>query len=136
MALTIRTRILIGVAAAVLAYVVLGQKDPTTVEPVGPSGAATLVTRSATPAVQTPHKRQTSRPASGHLLELLAHRVADSGAYDALFPVHAWYVAPPPPPPPAPAPAAGTPHTPGRSGAAGRAPRRPGRPRCTPSARR
>jgi len=118
MVVTTRTKVLVAMAAAVLAYVVFDQGDSTTPEPVGPSGAATGVAspgatgvvsqdanRAATSAAvraRTQHSRQAT---AGHLLELLQQRVANSNGSDALFAVHSWYVAQPTPPPPPPEPA-------------------------------
>ena len=109
MAVTTRTKVLLGMAAAVLAYVVFDQGDSTTPEPVGPSGAATGVAsqaanRAATSAAVRARAQHSRQASAGHLLELLEHRVANSNGSGALFAVHSWYVARPPPPPPPPAP--------------------------------
>ena len=88
--LTKRTKLLIGIAAAISAYVMFAQKDPQTIEPVK-SGAA-VRTSHAVAVVPAPP------PATRSLLQL-AHRVVDQAAAGALFAAHSWYVAPPPPPP-------------------------------------
>jgi hypothetical protein len=95
-----RSKILIGIAAAVAAYVVFGPTDPQTVE----------AARSATSTVGVREAHAKAAPARSAMrsLLLLAHRVTAASASKALFATHSWYV--PPPPPPAP-PAAPTPES-------------------------
>lgn len=92
-----RTKVLIGIAVAVAAYVVLGPSDPPTVE----------AAKSGDP-VPVREVRTKATPVQGAMrsLMLLAHRVTAANASTALFATHSWYVPPPPPPPPPPAPAA------------------------------
>jgi hypothetical protein len=92
-----RSKVLIGVAGAVAAYVVLAPSDPQTVE---------VAKTADTVGVRKVHG--TVAPVQGAVrsLMLLAHRVTAASASNALFATHSWYVPPPPPPPPPPAPAA------------------------------
>jgi hypothetical protein len=86
-----RSKVLIGVVAAVVAYVVFGPRDADTVVPARaaatPHGARAAVTPSS------------AAPLARSLMQL-AHRVVEQTAADSLFAAHSWYVAPPPPPPP------------------------------------
>src|SRR5690349_16411536 len=94
MQLSIRTKILLGAALAITAYVMLGPGDEQTVE----------VKSGSHPAAA----RHTVQPVShagdpARALYSLAHRVSAGTAAAALFAAHSWYT-PPPPPPPAPTP--------------------------------
>jgi hypothetical protein len=89
MNLTRRTKLLIGIAAGITAYVVFAQKDPQTAEAARDAAG-----------VRKPHTTAvTARPAAYSLLQL-AHRVADRTAAGALFATNSWYAAPAPPPAP------------------------------------
>jgi len=89
-----RSKVLIGIVAAVTAYAVFGPREAETVAPAR--------TRS------TPHAAHAAMTSSAgaplaHSLMLLAQRVVEqTAAADSLFAVHSWYIAPPPPPPPPP----------------------------------
>jgi len=90
MNLTKRTKLLIGIACAIAAYVMFAQKDPQTIQPAKTVAVARTAHGVAAPAP----------PATRSLLQL-AHRVVDQAAAGALFAAHSWYVAPPPAPAPA-----------------------------------
>jgi len=90
MNLTKRTKLLIGIASAIAAYVMFAQKDPQTIQPAKTVAVARTAHGVAAPAP----------PATRSLLQL-AHRVVDQAAAGALFAAHSWYVAPPPAPAPA-----------------------------------
>ncbi len=98
MKITFRAKVLIGVALAVLGYIVLMPDDSQTVEPAHAGG------RAAEPV--TPSKRRQENPhGTDHKARVLDARlntsdrlVKDTSA-GALFAVHSWYVAPPAPPP-------------------------------------
>ena len=93
MKFVLRTKILLGVAAAVGAYVIFSPADSTTVEPARNADR--------TPArVHAPQLAAAHPQSAAQALNLLAHRVADATAAASLFAAHSWYVAPPPPPPP------------------------------------
>jgi hypothetical protein len=90
--LTTRGKWLMGIAAAVAAYVIFGPRDSDPVDPARRSGA---------PVTHTAHS---VIPATGpapiaRTFLALAHRVVDPSASGSLFAAHSWYVAPPPPPP-------------------------------------
>jgi hypothetical protein len=89
-----RSRVLIGIAAAVAAYVVFGPTDP---QPVEAAKTGNPV------AARDARAKVLPRQSAMRSLLLLAHRVTAASASNALFATHSWYV-PPPPPPPAPAP--------------------------------
>ena len=91
MRVSTRSKVLIGVATAVVAYVVFGPRDAETVAPARAGATPHSAHGSTTPSAGAPLARS---------LLLLAHRVVDQTAADSLFAVHSWYVAPPPPPPP------------------------------------
>jgi hypothetical protein len=95
MSIALRTKILLGAAAAIAAYVFMGLGDEQTVE-VAKNTAQPLTTR-----VQAARKR---RQDPAQTLYLLAHRVSGDDAASSLFSAHSWYTPPPPPPPPPPAP--------------------------------
>jgi hypothetical protein len=95
MSIALRTKIMLGAAAAIAAYVFMGQGDEQTVE-VAKNSAKPLTTR-----VQA---ARTRRQDPAQTLYLLAHRVSDDDAAPSLFSAHSWYTPPPPPPPPPPAP--------------------------------
>jgi len=101
MQISLRAKILVGLAIAITAYVFFGPGDEQTVE-ASKSGAE-VATRSTRPTHAVRAASQRRDPSQ--TLYLLAHRVSVSGddSANTLFAAHAWYV-PPPPPPPAPAP--------------------------------
>jgi len=90
--LTKRSKLLLGVAALVAAYVMFGPKDSDSIEPARASSAGL-------PRPQHVAATSVSAPVARSLLAL-AHRVVEQTAAGALFATHSWYVAPPPPPPP------------------------------------
>jgi hypothetical protein len=100
MKLAVRTKIIVGVAALVGAYVVFT-----------PSESATTVAEANgsrhTSGNSTGHGARPafSRASATQALSLFAHRVADASAAGSLFAAHSWYVPPPPPPAPPPSPA-------------------------------
>jgi len=106
MKLALRTRILVGVAAAIAAYVVFGPSDNAPTAEAAPASA-----RDHTPHAATPSAGKAHGGSATEALALFAHRVADATAAAALFAPHSWYVPPPPPPPPPPV-AAGPPPKP------------------------
>jgi hypothetical protein len=95
MKIALRTKILLGVAAAVATYVFAGAGDVQTVEVAKNTG------NSGRPRVRQAVKPHRQTPAQ--MLYLLAHRVSDDGSAQSLFAAHSWYIPPPPPPPPPPA---------------------------------
>ncbi|MBV9345103.1 MAG: secretion system X translation initiation factor [Gammaproteobacteria bacterium] len=90
MAVTTRTRLLIGTAAGIGVYIAVGPRDP---QPIEAAKAHVLATR------VEPHAAAALAPSGGGLLYRLAHRVTEQSGAGALFAAHSWYVAPPPPPP-------------------------------------
>jgi len=91
---TKRSKILIGIAALVGAYIIFGPGEAPIAEPVK-AAAATRVHVHAARAEAAPLD-------VGRALAALEKRVALPTAAEALFAAHSWYVAPPPPPPPPP----------------------------------
>jgi hypothetical protein len=100
MQISLRTKILLGVAAAIAAYLVAGPGEVQTVETARSGSEAAAVARTAHPLRTRAQRRNTSQT-----LSLLAHRVSGDSSADSLFAAHSWYTPPPPPPAPAPAPA-------------------------------
>ncbi|MBV8784538.1 MAG: hypothetical protein JOZ67_10150 [Gammaproteobacteria bacterium] len=92
MQLTTRSKVLLGLAALVTAYVMFGPKDS---DPIQPARA----TSAGLPRPQHAPAAGVSAPVARSLLAL-AHRVVEQTAAGSLFATHSWYVAPPPPPPP------------------------------------
>ena len=103
MHLTLRTKALIGIAAAVGGFVIFGPSGTETVAPAADHAGARAAAR---------QPEATAHQSVGRALYDLSHRVADAASAATLFEVHSWYVPPPPPPPPPPpvveAPAAPT----------------------------
>ena len=95
MQISLRMKILLGVALAITAYVMLGPGDEPTVEVVKPGNHIAAARHASQPVSHI------GEPARA--LYSLAHRVSAGTAAAALFAAHSWYT-PPPPPPPAPAP--------------------------------
>jgi hypothetical protein len=96
--LALRTKILVGVAAVIGAYVIFWPPESGTVAEARDSQRAGAGTRARAPQVTS------GRASATEALTLFAHRVADATAAGSLFAAHSWYVAPPPPPPPSAAP--------------------------------
>jgi hypothetical protein len=97
MSIALRTKILLGVAAAIATYVFVGSGDEQTVEAA--KNTQTSGTTRAVHALKPLNKRRDPAQA----LYLLAHRVSADGSAQSLFAAHSWYTPPPtPPPPPAP----------------------------------
>ena len=90
-----RGRALIGIAVAIVAYVVLTPTEVSTVDAAANKATATSRRESRGDVVLM-------RSATRTLLQL-AHRVSGSDATGALFATQSWYVPPPPPPRPSPA---------------------------------
>jgi hypothetical protein len=90
---TLRSKILVGIAGSIAAYVIFAPADPQTVD------TAKSVERA--PAVRSPRRAETHGQRALHALYLLTHRVSEGASANALFAAHSWY-SPPPPPPPAP----------------------------------
>jgi hypothetical protein len=93
MKMTIRSKVLVGIAGSIAAYVLFAPTDPQTVD------SAKTVDRM--PAVRSPRHAETHGERALQALYRLAHRVSDGASANALFAAHSWY-SPPPPPPPAP----------------------------------
>jgi hypothetical protein len=96
MSIALRTKILLGAAAAITTYVFMGPSDVQTVE-IAKNAAKPGVTRVAQAA-------RTHRQNPAQTVYLLAHRVSDDSSAQSLFAAHSWYTPPPPPPPAPPAP--------------------------------
>ena len=98
MSIALRTKILLGAAAAIAVYVFAGPSDVPTVD-------AANNTEKSGPTTRAVHvvKTATARHDPAQALYLLAHRVSADGSAQSLFAAHSWYI-PPPPPPPQPAP--------------------------------
>jgi hypothetical protein len=96
--MTFRAKVLIGVALAVLGYIVLMPDDSQTVEPARsgsrPAEPATPATRRPENVHGTDHKARSLDAALKTSDRLVKDTVAG-----ALFAVHSWYIAPPAPPP-------------------------------------
>ena len=101
MKITFRAKVLIGVALAVLGYIVLMPDNSQTVEPAHAAGRAA---ESVTPAKRRPENpfRTDHKARSLDAGLTTSDRLVKDTAAAALFAVHSWYVAPPPPPPAAP----------------------------------
>jgi hypothetical protein len=97
MGISLRAKILVGVALAVTAYVIMGPGDEQPVE-VAKSDSA-QPTRSVHPSRTVHEHRDPSR-----MLYSMVHRVSAVTSADTLFAPHSWFTPPPPPPPPPPAP--------------------------------
>jgi hypothetical protein len=93
MKLALRTKILVGAAALIGAYVMFSPDEGVTVVGERDAEHASAGTRA--------HAPQGAARGAGaaQALALFAHRVADATAAGSLFSAHSWYVAPPPPPP-------------------------------------
>ena|SRR5438552_2565248 len=90
MKLGLRAKVLIGVAAAVLGYIVLMPDASPTVEPA----------RATAPAPKRHDSHGTDRKARSLNADTkTAERLVKDTVAAALFTVQSWYVAPPPPPP-------------------------------------
>jgi hypothetical protein len=96
MTISLRTKILLGLALAVTAYVLMGPGDEQTVEAAKGGTAASAATRT----VNRVAKQSPSRGDASMILYFLTHRVSQANAADTLFASHSWYIPPPPPPPP------------------------------------
>jgi hypothetical protein len=96
MKIALRTKVLIGAAALVAAYVVFMPAEPTAAE-ASDSGRPAAGKRA-----QAAHATPGREASAAEALALFAHRVADATSSASLFAAHSWYVAPPPPPPPPP----------------------------------
>jgi hypothetical protein len=94
--LALRTKILVGVAAVIGAYVIFWPSESGTVAVARDSQRTGAGTRARAPQVTS------GRASATEALTLFAHRVADATAAGSLFAAHSWYVAPPPPPAPPP----------------------------------
>ena len=94
MALSLRAKILIGIALACAGYVVLvpGESQPVEAQHVG---SAERAAPTHTPKAHATH--------AVRMAALVTDRSASSALAGSLFHVQSWYV-PPPPPPPAPPP--------------------------------
>ncbi len=98
--LTLRAKVLIGIALACAGYVVLMPDTSGTVEPArGTSGTSGASGEAA--ATHAPH---VIKPAAGArkasvMNASLSDRIVKDTAAGALFTAQSWYVAPPPPPP-------------------------------------
>jgi hypothetical protein len=106
MKLALRTKILVGAAALIGAYVMFSPDEGVTVVGERDAEHASAGTRA--------HAPQGAARGAGaaQALALFAHRVADATAAGSLFEAHSWYVAPPPPPPPPPSAASLVPQKP------------------------
>ena len=89
MEISLRAKILLGLAVAVAGYVIVGPDDEQTVA-AAKSGAQPIHAA----GVSRSHSRDPSR-----MLSSLAHRVSAASSADSLFAAQSWFVAPPPPPP-------------------------------------
>jgi hypothetical protein len=99
--LSLRAKLLIGIALTCAAYVLLVPDTSGTVEPArGADGAAASVGRA--PRVIKPATAVRKVGMMNASLRL-AERIVKDTAAGALFAAQSWYVAPPPPPPSAPA---------------------------------
>ena len=96
MSIALRTKILLGAAAAIAIYIFMGPGEVQTVD------AAKNTEKSGTTRAVHAVKTVPKNPARA--LYLLAHRVSADGSAHSLFAPHSWYIPPPPPPPPPPAP--------------------------------
>jgi hypothetical protein len=103
--LTLRVKVLIGIAVACGGYVVLMPDTAQTIEPRR-GGDAAASAHEATGGTA----RHVIKPASGartpEFLNAFLHRserIVDGTSAASLFAAHSWYVAPPAPPPPPPA---------------------------------
>jgi hypothetical protein len=96
MKLAMRTKILVGAAALIGAYVIFSPSESVTVAEAKNSDHVPAGARAHTSQVTA------GRASATQALALFAHRVADATAAGSLFAAHSWYVAPPPPPPPPP----------------------------------
>jgi hypothetical protein len=105
MVLTMRLKVLCGVAVAVGVFIVATwpSEDPDAAASPGVASSHVSTSRS------TRATQRGSAHESGNLFVRLAHRVTESKAAEALFHTQSWYVAPPPPPP---APVIATPPAP------------------------
>jgi hypothetical protein len=94
MRIALRTKILLGTAAAIATYVFLGPGDVQTVEAAKNTENAGVT--------RIPHIDRTRgrRGDPGQTLYSLAHRISDDSSAESLFAAHSWYTPPPPPPPP------------------------------------
>ena len=94
--MSLRAKILIGVAALVLAWVVLMPDSSQTVEPA----KAARGSGAAAPATQPANVRGSDRKAHSFKVDAkTAERLVRDTVASALFSVQSWYVAPPAPPP-------------------------------------
>ena len=94
--LTLRAKILIGLAVLCAGYVVMMPDTAQTIEPAR-GGDAPAATHQPKPGAKTPVAMASFRRSD---------RIVKDSVASALFSVQSWYVAPPPPPPPPPVAAA------------------------------
>ena len=95
MKIALRTKVLIGAAALIAAYVAFtpAERPVEASDPGRPASGRHAQAARATPG---------HAAGAAEALALFAHRVADATSSGSLFAAHSWYVAPPPPPPPPP----------------------------------
>jgi hypothetical protein len=96
MKLTLRTKLLVGAAALIGAYIIFSPAESVTAVGERQTEYVPAGTRARAPQAAA------HGAGAAQALALFAHRVADETAAGALFAAHSWYVAPPPPPPPPP----------------------------------
>jgi hypothetical protein len=90
--MSLRAKILIGIALICAAYVVMMPDKSQTIEPTHAGGAARVA------SAAKPSTKSQTVDAFFHMKE----RIVNNTAAASLFSVQSWYVAPPPPPPQAP----------------------------------
>ena len=100
--LTLRTKVLIGIAVACAGYIVLMPDASQTIEPT--HAGNTPMRGAGAPRVSAPsraiHPAQPDR--KSHVINAFFHlseRIVKNTAAASLFSPQSWYVAPPPPPP-------------------------------------
>ena len=94
MNVSLRSKLLIGIAAGIAAWVAFGPRESESTEAVPANTHGGSHVRHVGVNVTTGAGATARTPAS------TAERVADDVSAGALFAAHSWYVAPPPPPPP------------------------------------
>jgi len=92
--ISLRAKILIGIALACAGYVVMMPDTTQTIEPTHGAGVM-HVTQAAAAGAKSPAVQPSFR---------MNDRIVKGTAAASLFSVQSWYVAPPPPPPPTTAP--------------------------------
>jgi hypothetical protein len=108
--LSLRAKILVGLAIACAGYVVLMPDADQTIEPS--RSAETAPAPHVIKGAADPRKPGSQKPSAPKGAAHLVNRIVSNPSAAALFAPHSWFTAPPPPPPAPPPPPPGPPPAP------------------------